>query len=737
MAVKSWNLAIVLAVAAGSTLSVSAQSTSWLDATSGDWDDPARWDNGVPGAGFDVVINATGAAYTSTVGSTFDINDLLLDSADATLRLANSGVLNLSGTATIASGTLRFDGGRIVGGTLAVDPSGVVSFSSNSNNILDGVAVLGGLELDESSSALRIRNGTSVSGTIGLTGNGARLGFEGTQTFSGTIAQSLGNSAQVTIEGTSTLTFGAGASISGTRLDIGSAFAIGGDRALINDGTISANSANSTGVRLLSMTSMINNGLLEATNGGRLQVLNSVGSFANDGMMTADAGSSLAVGAGSWTNGGSIAGTGASVAFDGSWENLGTVSVTGGSLDLGGAFTTAGSGFLDGRVDRTGSTVTLSGTLDNTGATLSTADLGGLVTLNGGRIIGGSLTVADRADLGFSSNSGNIMEGVAVAGNLELALSSSALRLRDGTSVSGAIHLTGNGARLGLEGTQTFNGTIVQSSGNSAQVTIEGTSVATIGAGSLVTGTRLDIGSAFAIGGTRSLVNRGTFSADGANTTGMRFNSIDTLTNDSRFEAVNGGRLTVLSSVDDFTNLDAGVLSGGVYRIGAESRMDLGAPIVNNAAEIELLGTNATLVGLDTLATNTGSLTLGGPATLDLAGGIVFGPDGVFRLAIRGAGDSAITPLLSVGGVAELGGDLVLDFSGYSLGGITGATTYTFLTGASFTGAFASVDVLGLDPTLVSFDGGPGTFTLVPAPGAGVLFGLAAVRVTRRRRAGC
>ena len=406
---NSSRTVIGLIAAAGVCASAGAQTTRWLEANSGNWTELARWDNGLPVAGMDVEIAATGAAYTSTLSTEFSINDLLLNSLDAELLLASNGILNLGGTATLTSGTMRFNGGRVVGGTIDVGAGSSLEFSSSGGNILDGVQVLGDLNLTGSSATVRLRNGSDVSGMVNLSGGG-RLGLEGDQTVNLTIASTGAQNTQVTLEGTNvSVTLGAGNSITGERMDIGSAFAIGGTRQLTNDGIVSADAANVNGVRFNSLASLTNNGVLESMNGGRLQVLASVQQFDNTGQINVGSGSRFDAASSNWTN-------------------TGTISVTDGLFVASGGFSTAGVGLNAGRItgDAT-STLSLQAVIDNSGQTLRTDAFGGEMVFAGASLSGGMLETIS-GTYRFSSSGSNILEGVMVQGDLKSAFMALLLR---------------------------------------------------------------------------------------------------------------------------------------------------------------------------------------------------------------------------------------------------------------------------------------------------------------------
>lgn len=565
-------------VAAGLPVSVLGQQTNWLDATSGNWSDAARWDNGVPGMLSDVVIDATGAAYESLVTSDFTLNSLLLDSADATLRIQSGGSLTLLDNAVIRNGIFALNGAAVNGGTLTFEAGAVQQYSSFGSNIFDGVTVIGDLNLSGTTSTLRLRNGTSVSGQINLTGSNARLGFEGTQTISGsTIVASGTSNKTITVEGDGVVTLAADSSISAERLTIGGAFAIGGnDRNFVNQGTINANVSSSTGIQVSGLNSFSNEGTINVSNGGRFVSVASAGSFSNSGTV-------------------SVVGAGSLFALrNANWTNSGMISVTDGTIELGGSTTTADAGIGAGRISgNADSTLNVTGTIDNTGASISSDSFAGDFRLSGGRLLGGSLLNVGGSELNFSNSGSNMLDGVTVDGDLNLSGTSSTVRLSNGTTVSGQISLTGSNARLGFDGTQTLSGMTINADGTTnLQLTLEGDGTTTLAADSTITARRLSIGGAFAIGGAnRNFVNQGTIRADVANNSGINVLSLNSFTNEGQIEVSNGGRFTVASSAGEFAN------DGEITVFGADSLVALESGNWTNSGMIDVMGGTLRLGG--------------------------------------------------------------------------------------------------------------------------------------------
>ena len=136
-----------------------------------------------------------------------------------------------------------------------------------------------------------------------------------------------------------------------------------------------------------------------------------------------------------WTNASTITATGATLNLgDGSngWTNTGTIHATDSTVNLGGAWTLAGLGTFN----RTGGTVNLTGTLDNTGGTLALDAATGSWNLLGGTIKGGTITMSGGAQL-VATGSGGTLDGVTLNGDLDLTAQYASLTVTNGLVLNG------------------------------------------------------------------------------------------------------------------------------------------------------------------------------------------------------------------------------------------------------------------------------------------------------------
>ena len=160
--------------------------------------------------------------------------------------------------------------------------------------------------------------------------------------------------------------------------------------------------------------------------------------------LTIGAGTTLTLN-GVWTNASTITATGATLNLgDGSngWTNTGTIHATDSTVNLGGAWTLAGLGTFN----RTGGTVNLTGTLDNTGGTLALDAATGSWNLLGGTIKGGTITMSGGAQLVATGNGGTL-DGVTLASDLDLASTNGAfVYILNGLTLDNATVWLGNAA---------------------------------------------------------------------------------------------------------------------------------------------------------------------------------------------------------------------------------------------------------------------------------------------------
>ena len=166
-------------------------------------------------------------------------------------------------------------------------------------------------------------------------------------------------------------------------------------------------------------------------------------------------------------------------------------------------------------------------------------------------------------------------------------------------------------------------------------------------------------------------------------------------------------------------------LNGGDDGEGKLTITDLLLP-----SETTLTGNGGRVVGN---VTSSGHVSPGNSAgTLTIEGDYTQNSGGKLTIEIASAPADGSFDQLVVTGAADLDGTLELNFSAFSTPDI--GATYDFLSADSFSGAFSTLDVVGLDTSRqLSYDMQSGSFTVVPEPATLCLL-LAGLATCMKRR---
>ncbi len=568
--------ALLLAAAVFSAAPVLARAADvtsrWATAASGTWDAAANWANapalgGFPNNGnggvatYDAVIDATGAPYSVALNTNVTVDAFTLNSPSATFNhnaatfTAGAGGINIqAGTYNLVSGTVANTTINQAGGALVVG-----------NGRFSNVTMNGPLQLAAPGAALGVLGASTFNGavTVGSVGTSGRLGFFGTQTISPTTYNIEGSGSYLSTEGSGTMTIPAGATVrGGNGGGIWYGFFSGGiGNAIINQGTVRADIAG-TAFNLQAAVSapFTNTGTLAATNGATLHV-------------TAP-----------------------------SWSSTGTVSVSGNStVNLGGTFTSVGT------IARSGGSINLTGTWDNTGKAVTLNATTGDVRFVGGTFKGGTVNFGGGA-LAVPASAVGRIDGAHVNGSLTLG-TSSRLGLLNGATVTGPVHV-GNSAALGLFTGQTAPATTYNLDEFNGYLSVEGagTGTVTLPAGATVRGgNNAGIWYGFITGGNEAtLDNRGAITADIPARTFTVFPSgSNRFFNGGTMSAVNGASLTINAAT--WSNTAAGRISA-----------------TNSTLSFSGNWTNAGTVTINNSTLNLGgTFTIGSVGTLHRTGGTV------------------------------------------------------------------------------------------------------------------
>ena len=521
------------------------------------------------------------------------------------------GTVNLTGTLDNtgaildlnAIGKLNFGAPGVVAGDGTIRGGTIVGTNilvPDTNGTLDGVT-LNAPVLVVNSASLNITNGLVLNSvlTIGGRFTSGRLDFLGNQTLGGT-GQVLLNADMVN----SSALFSADA---GATLTIAPGITIHGSGGRVGDATTP------------SMATIINQGIIasDAPN-GHLEL---------------------------W----------------GSFTNAGTVSVSDGTLILNGTFTTAElnpAGFV-----RTGGTVNLLGTIDNTGATLNFDALGNL-SMAGGTIRGGTVTSTNALLLTAQYASGTL-DGVTLNAPIYVNNSLGAfLTVTNGLVLNSVLRIGApfESGRVAFLGNQTLAGTgqvlLNAANGSGALFYADPGATLTIGPKITIHGLRGTLGQP----GEGTIINQGTIVLDIANgqldlwgsftNAGKISVSDGTLNLNGTFTAAGlnpagfvrtGGTVNLLGTIDNTgatLNFDAlgnlsmagGTIRGGTV-IGTNTLLVPGLPGGVNSGTLDGVTMNAPIrltygpfVGATPSLTVTNGLVLNGVMNID-GGSVIFTGD--------------------------------------------------------------------------------------------------------------
>ena len=594
----------------------------------------------------DGTLNLNGACTTAGLG-------LAGFSRSGACEANLSGDLDNTGstfalTATTGDWTLR--GGRIIGGTITEAGGAKLLFPNNSGNRLDGATLAGDLLLNQPGAGhlVRLLHGATFTGDAYLghaDGNQGGFGYEQTGTLNAKTLNFTDGNGFLSIDGTHTLTFGPSLVARGAG-GLGSAHFVGGTSTLINNGLISADWAGK--VLMINPSAFTNQGKVEATSGATLTIQTADWSSAAGGTL-------LATGVGSVLN------------LYGNFSNAGDISLADATLNLYGTCTTTGLGLAG--FSRTGDCeVNLLGDLDNTGSTFALTATTGDWTLQGGRIIGGTITEAGGAKLLFPNNAGNRLDGATLAGDLLLNQPGAThlVRLLNGATFTGDAYLgnaDGNQGGFGYEHTGTLDGKTLNFTAGNGFLSIDGTNTLTLGPGLVARGAG-SLGSAHFVGGTSTLVNQGRISADLAGQT-LSINP-SLFTNEGIAEALAGATLTFQAA--DWSNAAGGILYGN----GAGSNLNFYGNF-SNAGTILLADSTLNLYGTCTTAgLGLAGFNHSGASTVNLRGELN-NAGSTFALTAT-TGDWTLDGGRIIGGTITRAGGANLLFSGNGSNRLDGAT---------------------------------------------------------------
>lgn len=568
-AIASGVSALGLFLAAGQAYGQT--DTRWVNASGGNWSLAANWDTGVPSGNFNAIIDLLDPVdgYTINMDANFSIVGFAMTSPDATLAI-NNNTLTLSGDYLQQSGMIT----ATLGGTGTIQ-TGIGQTATLRDTVLMHVASFqsrGVLNIDGNTLMDVCDTGIDHSGTgCNWTGNGDIL---------------MDGGASWIIGATGTFTAANDRTLFSTNPN-------GSEPTFTLNGIFEKNG--SAGITLVDNIAFSNNGTVRATT-GTLRV-NQTTNF-NAGILTggawhAQAGATLdLIGQNITTNRATITLDGVGSTFT-QVNGLATNDTTG-TFVLANtrSYTTAAPVFSN------------AGTLTiGTGSTF-TVGAGNSFVNNGGTVNGGGLLVTN----GLLDLQGGSLASVTVNNTST-------------TTFSGGTDITGTDTTFQFQGNS-----VVWSGGG--DIVLNGASSLTNAAGSTFTINNAElIRSTNGPGTFPVFTNNGTVIATNTTPgtsafTNVRLNNLGTMANPGVVE-IQGGHIL---ATPDVVNFSAGVLTGGRWRVLANSVLDFGTQaITTNRADVILRGGVAsaqfprlqnTLTNNDTL----GKLTLEAGQTYTTAG---------------------------------------------------------------------------------------------------------------------
>ncbi|MBL8483215.1 MAG: DUF4347 domain-containing protein, partial [Rhodocyclaceae bacterium] len=639
-------------------------------------------------------------------GGTLNIQSTSWDNSAGTLNVAG-GTVNLGGgTTTARLGTFTRSGGTLnLTGTL--DNSGASFTLGNNTGSLNlvGGTILGGTVVGSQGAKLL---GTGTGGTLNavtlqggagetlptvldVTGYPTNVGITGSLTLANATVnlQNYGRldftSAAAALNGNGRVFFGDNNSNNGLRVaTAGGQLTLGAGVTVTGSGGTVGHISGWGGP---SNVSVVNLGSIGPDRGGTIFLTGT--SVNNQGSLVASGGGTLALQPASWTNaaGASININTGSFTLAGNYNNAGTINASNATVNLGGNFTLAQLGSFT----RSGGTVNLTGTLDNSASTLTLDASTGSWNIAGGSILGGTVIGSQGARLAGTSSGGTLNEvtlqggagettptvldlngypfNVSIAGNLTLANATINLQNYGHLDFISASSTLGGNGRVFFGDNNSNNGLRVTNAGGQLSV----------GAGVTVTGSGGTLGYISGWGGPSnvSVINQGSVGPDRNGTIILAGSSV---TNQGSLVASGGGTLS-LQPVS-WTNAAGASMSanGGTLTLGG-SYSNLGNISATNATVN--LGGSFTLAQLGNFTRSGGNVNLtgtlnnaGSTLALDattgswnLVGGSILGGTvaGAQGAALLGSGNGGSLNNVTLQGAAAESLPTVLDLNGYPI----------------------------------------------------------------------
>ena len=671
---------------------------TWNASSGGDWNPP---DNGTTPSATSNVEIGTGGGGTVTLAQDQTIASLSITNGYTLSGATHS--ITVTGNVSVVSGAVLSIDDMNVGGAFTDSGSatfaGVLTINSGGSLTLSNGSLSGGINgtgtFESSGSTDTLTNVTIYSGTTYTASNGVTTDITGTLGGKGTLQVNGGdgNNGILQLIGATTLSGGGTVPLT-TATGGGNAFIEGnsetltnasdviegtgdignGSLAVINGGTIDANSSAGAGALILNGSGGITNadgatgGLLEATSGGTLEidgitVNNASGAITADGGTVEVINATIEGGTLNTLGGGTMESAGSDATLDGTTHGALTISAgstytasNGVTTDILGAITDKG-------------TIQLNGGDGNNGI----LDLTGAMTLSGGGVV--AMTTAAGGGAAFIEGNSetltndDVIEGTGTIGNGSLAVTNSGTI--DANSSAGALTLDGSG---GVTNTGVLEAT---SSG-----TLQVNDITVNNAGHNITANDgvVEVINATIQGGTLNTLGGGTMESAGSDATldGTTHGAL-TISTGSIYAASNGVTTDILGAITDkgTIQVNGGAGNNGILDLTGATTLSGGGTMLLTTAtgggNAFVEGNGETLTNADVIE-GTGEI---GNGSLAVINGSTIDADsstGTATLILNGSG--GITNANgATGGLLKATGGGTLEIDGIGVNNAGGAIT--------------------------------------------------------------
>jgi hypothetical protein len=619
---------------------------------------------------------ANTGTITVASGGTLEVGGSVALGQLGTVITGGTGLIDFTGTRDLQGGTLDVAAGGEFGdleisgtvknGTI-VEDGGTLTVASGAT--LDGITLLGSLDISDSNEYVYVEGGLHVEtaaggvpGTINMSGDNATptLEFLDSETLDNVVIAfgSPGDNYYTYLESASgsTLTLGAQAVLAsaegenwlgGTLVNLGQINETGGNiydnaQSFTNAGTISLSGTAAAGgpfgfgsnFIVENGESFANSRLISVASGGILEVADGA-NFTNTGSIVIASGGKLEIDNGDgFTNTGTI------------------VDSSGGEILLGGSLTLAQ---LNAFAAGVSGLINVSGTLDLQGGTLDAAafpdiEISGLAKNGTIQTSGGASTIA----------SGTTLDAITLLGSLDISGMMDRIEVEGGLNVEttaggtpGTINLTGAYSALSFLDSETLDNVVI-AFGNSASASSLGGNTLTLGSNVVVSGTAngsfngtiVNLGEIIETGGdtfvsSGSFTNAGTIAVGGTAAAGGNFgnefgaDSGATFVNTGLINVASGGILDIASGATVTNTGTIMIASGGEILLSAASPFaSSGTATLAELGAVDGAGVLYFYNG-ETLNLGGGTLFIGG-STLDSGAGPTFHELAAYGTVING-----------------------------------------------------------------------------------------------------